>query len=228
MTVESIVASELNALVILIGVIIGGLTAYANYRVRRLIEKLRSEKPELGESFLPKDSAGRLRPVLNEEANIAVRNLTHEANTFLALAFAAYSPQLALLASSRASVLPLWTLSSLLFISDLLVMVFALATMARFDLAGNIGRVYNPWPRARLVAEQTGLDHAPGPGGGVANWWFDLEDAFFRRGRPKAGGMTIRVVAYLMWQISPARQYIAVTVALLALILTNWLLFSGR
>ena len=120
-------------------------------------------------------------PVLNANANTAVRSLTQEAGTFLGLAFASYALQLALVASGRHVPLPLWVVALALLVSDFLTLVFALATMARFDLAGGIARVYKPWPTAKEVVGQPSANGEPGPRGGLAPRWFNWEDALFLR-----------------------------------------------
>jgi len=168
-------------------------------------------------------AGGRAPPVLNPEANTAVRNLTQEAGAFLGLAFASYALQLALVASGRHVPLPLWVLLPALLVSDFLTMVFALATMARFDLAGGIARVYKPWPSAREVVEQPGPDDEPGPGGGIAPRWFNWEDALFRRSSRKEDDW----VARRLRRISPYRYIPVVVIALLALGLTNYLVLIG-
>jgi hypothetical protein len=162
-------------------------------------------------------------PVLNQTANTAVRSLTQEAGAFLGLAFASYAFQLALVASGKHVALPFWVLLVALLVSDFVTLIFALATMARFDLAGQIARVYNPWPSARAVVDQPSPDGQRAPGGGIAGWWFELEDALFRRATPSASGLGIRFVR----RLAPYRQYPVLAIAVLVLALTNYLILVG-
>lgn len=172
------------------------------------------------EQEIPRGRGGRFPLVLNPEANTAVRNLTQEAGTFLGLAFTAYAPQLALVAvrvSTRGPALPWWLMLPALVFSDLLTAIFALATMARFDLAGGIARLYKPWPTAKQVLEQEG------PTGGIAARWFNWEDAFFRRSEQREDDSVSRL---LIW-LSPYRQYPAIVGLALALLVTNYLVLNG-
>jgi len=158
--------------------------------------------------------------VIDQEANTAVRNLTQEAGTFLGLAFASYAPQLALVAARLASsrpILPSYILFSALFLDDLLTLVFALATMARLDLAGGIARLYRPWPTAKEVLGQDG------PPGGIASWWFNWEDALFRRSESPEDDW----VARLLRSISPYRQWPVIAAAGIALLATSYLAVLG-
>lgn len=135
----------------------------------------------------PPEPPNPASPTSKDWALNQIRGLNDEARSFVALALAFFAPQVAVagaLVLYPPIVFPQSGAIFFVLVDDGLTALFALATMARFDLAMVIAQLYRPW----VGVDRLLRDADPHEGHWLARGWFHLEEALYgqRPGRDAA------------------------------------------